>query len=194
MGSEGDAYRVLGVSAEANATEITTAYRALARRYHPDISAEPDAEHQMARINAAWSILRDPEKRAALDRRRATSRGTKTGANPADGRAGTNEATDGRSTAGADGPWRPTARESGHEGEGAAGPPPGNPRGSVVPFGRHIGWSIGEIARVDPGYLAWLAERREGARYRDEIQAVLAAMRPPDSDPPGRPGGDTRRR
>ena len=43
-----------------------------------------------------------------------------------------------------------------HDGTGGAGPPPGRPSGSVLDFGRHIGWSIGEIARFDPGYLEWL--------------------------------------
>ena len=56
-------------------------------------------------------------------------------------------------------------------------PPPGNPRGSVLPFGRHIGWSIGEIARIDPGYLSWLQPRREGEPYREEIDRYLASLR-----------------
>ena len=71
---------------------------------------------------------------------------------------------------------RPTWRR-GENGEGAAGPPPGPARGSVLPFGRHIGWSLGEIARADPGYLAWLLDRREGAPFREEIAALLALMR-----------------
>ncbi len=62
------------------------------------------------------------------------------------------------------------------DGTGGAGQPPGRPSGSVLDFGRHIGWSLGEIARVDPGYLIWLAERREGLRYRDEIDIVLARL------------------
>jgi curved DNA-binding protein CbpA len=60
------------------------------------------------------------------------------------------------------------------DGTGAAGPPPGRPSGSVLAFGRHLGWSLGEIARVDPGYLVWLAEKREGRPYLDEIDALLA--------------------
>ena len=73
----------------------------------------------------------------------------------------------------------------GKDGTGAAGVPPGRPSGSVLPFGRHVGWSLGEIARVDPGYLLWLAERHEGARYRDEIDALLdrLGMRRPASAP-----------
>jgi DnaJ-class molecular chaperone len=75
------------------------------------------------------------------------------------------------------------------DGTGAAGRPPGRPSGSVLGFGRHYGWSIGEIARVDPGYLVWLAERREGEPYRAEIDAVLGRMgvrRSPTSDLVGR--------
>jgi hypothetical protein len=63
----------------------------------------------------------------------------------------------------------------GPHGEGGAGPPPGNPSGSVLDFGRHIGWSIGEIARVDPGYLEWLDKHPQGQRYRDEIDRILRA-------------------
>jgi curved DNA-binding protein CbpA len=59
------------------------------------------------------------------------------------------------------------------DGTGGAGPAPGRPSGSVLRFGRHLGWSIGEIARVDPGYLVWLAERGEGEPYREEIDATL---------------------
>ena len=58
-------------------------------------------------------------------------------------------------------------------GVGGAGPPPGRPSGSVLDFGRHIGWSLGEIARVDPGYLEWLEGKPEGGPYLDEIDALL---------------------
>ena len=46
----------------------------------------------------------------------------------------------------------------------------------MLEFGRHIGWSLGEIARVDPGYLVWLAERPEGEPYRREIDVLLAKI------------------
>jgi hypothetical protein len=61
-------------------------------------------------------------------------------------------------------------------GAGAAGPPPGRPSGSVLDFGRHKGWSLGEIARVDPGYLVWLVEKREGQPYRSEIDTILRSL------------------
>jgi hypothetical protein len=65
---------------------------------------------------------------------------------------------------------RPPVRR---DGTGGAGPPPGRPSGSVLDFGRHVGWSLGEIARVDPGYLVWLVDRPEGDPYRAEIDALL---------------------
>jgi curved DNA-binding protein CbpA len=82
---------------------------------------------------------------------------------------------------------RARRRVLGPDGTGGAGRPPGRPSGSVLDFGRHVGWSLGEIARVDPGYLLWLAERREGARYRAEIDALLNRMgmrRPATADAP----------
>ena len=62
------------------------------------------------------------------------------------------------------------------DGTGGAGAPPGRPSGSVLDFGRHIGWSVGEIARIDPGYLVWLAERPEGEPFRAEIDTLLARI------------------
>jgi curved DNA-binding protein CbpA len=59
------------------------------------------------------------------------------------------------------------------EGHGAAGPPPGNPSGTVLKFGRYVGWSIGEIARTDLEYLEWLDRMAIGRAYRDEIDQVL---------------------
>jgi hypothetical protein len=76
------------------------------------------------------------------------------------------------------------------DGTGGAGEPPGRPSGTVLPFGRFIAWSIGEIARSDPGYLDWLDQRLEGAPYRDEIDATLQRLGwrqgPPSRDQPGR--------
>jgi curved DNA-binding protein CbpA len=71
---------------------------------------------------------------------------------------------------------RDIAKSTPMTGQAARAILPGNPSGSVVPFGRHVGWSLGEIARIDPGYLLWLAERPEGARYRDEINGLLSRM------------------
>ena len=62
-----DYYQTLGVSRDETAENIKKAFRKLARKYHPDISKEPDAEQRMKEINEAYAVLSDPEKRAAYD-------------------------------------------------------------------------------------------------------------------------------
>jgi curved DNA-binding protein len=62
-----DYYKTLGVSREATIDEIKKAYRKLARKYHPDVSKEPDAEARMREVNEAYAVLSDAEKRAAYD-------------------------------------------------------------------------------------------------------------------------------
>ncbi len=66
-----DYYEILGVEPNAGDAEIKTAYRRLARRYHPDVSKEPGAEDTFKGINEAYEALRDPEKRKAYDQLRA---------------------------------------------------------------------------------------------------------------------------
>jgi curved DNA-binding protein len=62
-----DYYEVLGVARDAPADAIKTAFRKLARKYHPDVSKEPDADARMKEVNEAYAVLSDPEKRAAYD-------------------------------------------------------------------------------------------------------------------------------
>jgi curved DNA-binding protein len=72
-----DYYEVLGVEPGAGEAEIKTAYRRLARKYHPDVSKEAGAEDKFKAVNEAYEALRDPQKRAAYDQLR--SRGYRPG-------------------------------------------------------------------------------------------------------------------
>ncbi|MFP4208365.1 MAG: DnaJ C-terminal domain-containing protein [Wenzhouxiangella sp.] len=65
-----DYYKTLGVEAGASADEIKRAYRKLARKYHPDVSKEADAEARFKDIGEAYEALKDPEKRAQYDQLR----------------------------------------------------------------------------------------------------------------------------
>jgi len=62
-----DYYQTLGVPREASADDIRKAFRRLARKYHPDVSKEADAEARMKEVNEAYAVLSDAEKRAAYD-------------------------------------------------------------------------------------------------------------------------------
>jgi hypothetical protein len=60
-------YEVLQVSSNASPEVVQAAYRALARSYHPDVNASPDAAYQMRQLNAAYSVLSDASRRARYD-------------------------------------------------------------------------------------------------------------------------------
>ena len=62
-----DYYKVLGLTKEATQDDIKRVYRKLARKYHPDISKESNAEEQFKEVGEAYEVLKDPEKRAAYD-------------------------------------------------------------------------------------------------------------------------------
>ena len=164
-GAGDDPYRILGVDGDADDAAIDAAYRTMARRFHPDLAGETSTI-QMTRINIAYDAIRTADRRAARAGVGAGGTGT-----------GTSHRSHGaRAAHGANG-RHPKRWRSGNDGTGGAGAPPGRPSGSVLDFGRHLGWSIGEVARVDPGYLDWLSERREGQRYLEEIDRTLRRVR-----------------
>ena len=151
-----DPYRLLQVHPEADAEIIQVAYRKLAQRHHPDVTAGPEAARRMAELNAARDLLLDPVARAAYDRERR----------------GTGPAADGGASA-ASTPAEGSSERASAAHEPAAGPPPGSPSGSVLTFGRYAGWSLGEISRRDVEYVEWLDRMPIGRPYRAEIDAIL---------------------
>ena len=118
----------------------------------------------MVEINAAWALLRDPVQRSWYDRERAQIAAV-AGPPPASSFAPAGPA---RQTP----PLRGTAAAA-VVGMGTAGPPPGRPSGTVLNFGRYSGWSLGEIGRMDPGYLEWLDRMPIGRPHRAELDALL---------------------
>lgn len=62
-----DYYKILNVARGASQDEIKKAYRTLARKYHPDVSKEANAEDKFKEVGEAYEVLRDPEKRAQYD-------------------------------------------------------------------------------------------------------------------------------
>ena len=63
-----DYYKTLGVQRDEKPDDIKRAYRRLARKYHPDVSKEPEAEERFKEVQEAYEVLKDPEKRAAYDK------------------------------------------------------------------------------------------------------------------------------
>jgi curved DNA-binding protein CbpA len=190
MTAPADPYKTLQVDPDAEDEVIAAAYRRLARKYHPDVAPGAEAAARMAAINAAWHEIGEPTRRAAFDRERALRDAM--GRSSARSPSGTGEPPVGPSTSGGSGAPRPPETVSrdwssgrstiggGYDpsmrtadGEGAAGPPPGQPSGSVMNFGRYAGWSLGEIARTDLDYLEWLDRMPIGRQYRDELDALL---------------------
>ncbi|MEA2675233.1 MAG: molecular chaperone DnaJ [Chloroflexota bacterium] len=164
MSAARDPYEVLGVPRNASTRQIRAAYVSRARRAHPDLVGMRGLD-VMRVLNEAWEVLKDDARRAQFD---LATRGP----GGADG-----------SQPGSGGPAGPRRDDpSVPFWTGANGPPPGRPYGSVLDFGIYAGWSLGEIARRDRGYLMWLRDRAEGDPYALEIGRMLnpEAEEPPD--------------
>ena len=176
--STNDPYAILGVDRSASDAVIAAAHRRLARTFHPDVAGET-ATVDMMRINAAFDRIRDRKRRARFAVEEAEGHGASV---PHERHTNGSVRPDG-------GPrWTPQ-----RDGTGGAGRPPGRPSGSVLAFGRHIGWSMGEIARVDPGYLVWLEERPDGRPYLEEIDRTLRFVNYRRPEHPGPKHGANRR-
>lgn len=184
MTEERDPYRILEVPPDSSDTTIRKAYHARARRAHPDLVGTGGLNDMQA-LNWAWALLKDPVRRAEHDKAHGLP-------GPADGHQPDRTSE----PASADG--APAQNTRGFGGQpswtGAAGKPPGRPWGPVINFGIYAGWSIGEVARRDRGYLIWLQDRVEARALRPDIERLLAATpgENPTSGVDRRPGGSRR--
>ena len=176
MTQERDPYLVLGIARDAPDRVVRQAYYSRARRAHPDLVGTHGLE-AMTLLNEAWAILKDPERRAAYDAAHGASPTAQIPEKPS-------------ATAPKPG-WKGSGRHP--DWTGAAGKPPGRPSGGVLQFGIYAGWSVGEVARTDRGYLVWLRDRPEGQAFAGEIDRLLDP-RGGGSESPGRDTGTGRRR
>ena len=147
-----DFYRIMQVDPAADPEVIKAAYRVLARKLHPDLTGD---ESGMKRLNTAWDVLRDTKRRMAYDIQRENA------AHAAGRPNGSRSSALGGSV------------EAKTLADDHAGPPPGNPYGPIVTFGRYEGWSIGEIARLDRPFLEWLRNVQAGRHLTHHIDALL---------------------
>jgi curved DNA-binding protein CbpA len=142
-----DPYSVLQVQRRAEPEVIRAAFRALARKYHPDFGGNST---RMVEITEAYAILGNRERRATFDAQPVQPDGRR----PADQPLATPAA------------WQPARTDQRNASQ------PGS--GSTIDFGRYAGWTVGALVDHDPDYLEWLARTPVGRRLTGEIEAALA--------------------
>ena len=161
-------YRILQVDPAASPLVIQAAYRVLARIFHPDVEGDDD---QMKRLNNAWSILGDARLRAEYDRQVAGRHPgpSASHAGPSSARAASAPTASAHTTSSTTSSHpSSTPKPADH-----AGPPQGEPSGPLLTFGRYEGWTIGQVARVDPPFLEWLRRVPAGRQLKDAIDVAL---------------------
>ncbi len=160
MAERENLYRVLQVDPAANSLVIQAAYRVLARIFHPDVEGD---DEEMKRLNHAWAILGNARLRAEYDRQLA---GRHQG--PAMAAASQGSSAGPAASAPASHVSHRAAPADDH-----AGPPQGEPFGPLLTFGRYDGWTLGQVARVDPPFLEWLRRVPAGRQLKDAIDVAL---------------------
>ena len=175
-----DLYEVLQVSPSAEPEVIRAAFRALARKHHPDFGGD---QHQMMAINEAWNVLGDRQRRSAYDasrgglrqRTNAVAQRNSTSAHPPVSHRSERGPLAAAAERAADrvAERAETRQEAGTAGRGEA--PGDRPYGTVLDFGRYAGWSVRELGTHDPDYLQWLQRTPIGRSFKTEIEQVLEA-------------------
>jgi DnaJ-class molecular chaperone len=153
-----DYYKILQVDPGADPEVVTAAFRALARKLHPDRDISGVEEYRMAELNRAYGVLRDPAMRQQYNRERALrmeAMGPGEDATPPQARSGGLAAR-----------WN----RKGAPSNGSAEAEPGE---TVLSFGRYAGQTLSQIAAHDADYLRWLGRHSSGLRYRRQIEQIL---------------------
>ena len=158
MSPDFDAYRTLQVDPYAEDIVVEAAYRALARRYHPD--GELPNEQRMADINRAYDLIRTTVRRRKYDREHHFRP-----VGPGIGLTQSQTAANGTASHGIAAGSAAVRREDASK--------------AVIDFGRYNGWTLKELAKHDPDYRRWLARSSGGVRYRSLIAQVLPEMAEP---------------
>jgi len=153
-------YDILMVSTRADRAVISVVYRHLAKRFHPDKDATPEAAARMAELNEAYAILSDPAKRARYDEQIGL-RMTTPAVGPGDSRPSRRGTVNTASTSRAE------------HGEAGAPPPNPAPSGRPLTFGRYRGWTLNQVARYDFDYIEWLSRTTMGRNYKRELDDLL---------------------
>jgi curved DNA-binding protein CbpA len=151
MRDEKDHYKTLQVDPEADPEVIKAAYKALARKLHPDDDFTGIDEYKLKELTHAFNILHDPAERKAYELRRAY-RMRPVGPGPDQNEA---ELTS-----------HLAERVQAHMEEEDADE-------RRLDFGRYLGMTLREIAHQDPDYLRWLARHSSGIRFRAAILKIL---------------------
>lgn len=151
--NETDYYKVLEVDPEADPDVIEAAYRALSNKLHPESDPTGLDRVRQTEFDHAFAILSNGIQRRAYDARRAE-------------RVPMGPGFDGTSrlAAGA----LSERVQAGPNGEHLAK--------FKLDFGRYAGWTLGELALKDPGYLRWLSRHSSGIRYRAAILRLLTQV------------------
>jgi DnaJ-class molecular chaperone len=142
-----DPYRILQVQYDADLDVVRAAYRVLARKVHPDTSTPLNESQERRMTDLNWAYA---IVRDPVKRQQWESE-RRRAAPPTPAESATHGAP--RGPLGADG------------------------AGTRLDFGRYEGWTLGEIVKRDPEYLAWLRRHQSGARFRDQIDILLRAAR-----------------
>ena len=155
MRDEKDHYKTLQVDREADPDVIKAAYKALARKLHPDDDFTGIDEYKLKELTHAFNILHDPAERKAYDLRRVyVSRMQPIGPGPDSVHEEVELTT------------HLAERVQAHMDEEEADE-------RRLDFGRYLGMTLREIARQDPDYLRWLARHSSGIRFRAAILKIL---------------------